>query len=149
MPSNKDIALFYSTKLKKILSLTIQNWKKIIQNQANRYRCVCSVEPTKSPSRGWGNLTTHVLTSHPDYATKKRSNQSVFPHTVTPKARTIFGWLEGVILNGVSFSFVENELNIKYSRLEKLSEKNFHEIFGTCDRELKNEVQTTFHQSLL
>ena len=122
MPSNKDIALFYYAKL---------------ENQANRYRCVCGVERTKPPSSGWGNLTTHVLTSHPDYA---REMTSVFPHTVTPKTRTVFRWMEWVILKGVSFSFVENELKIKYSRLENYRKKTFIKYLALATERVEKRI---------
>ena len=80
MPSNKDMALFYS-----------QN----IGN--NRYNSVCGVERTKAQSSGYSNLLSHIFSCHSNFLKEMTDNKKPLSFgTVSAKAKKVFGWKEWV-----------------------------------------------------
>lgn len=92
------------------------------------FRCNECAKTYKSP-HGNSNLIAHAST-HPGWLDKicagKTANGALnkfVVKTVSPKAKNVFGWIEQCVMLDRPFSFVEDPMVRRYTKLESISEK--------------------------
>jgi hypothetical protein len=88
-----------------------------------KFKCSCGTTRTQNLKKGLTNLISHIKNDHKDWEEvmnnkKKDQPQSVF---VNRKGNLIFNWMEWVIMDNHSFSFVEKKLTKKHTNLEPIS----------------------------
>ena len=103
--SHKDIALHYFRKVDDAV------W------ECNE----CKFRRKQIPGSGYNNLYTHITAKHTDYREKVLSSNLKLTFLASPRAVNIYGWMEWVVMNGLPFSFVENDYNKKYTSLNPIS----------------------------
>jgi hypothetical protein len=89
----------------------------------SKFKCSCGVSRTQDLKKGLTNLISHIKNDHKDWeevmnSKKKEHPQSLF---VNRKGSNIFNWMEWVIMDNHSFSFVEKPLTKKHTKLEPIS----------------------------
>ena len=81
----------------------------------------------KKQGTGWTNLMTHIRAQHENQPEAKTSQMTLnFMHC--KKSENLYGWLEWVCINLKPFSFVEDELTRKYTKLENVSRNTLERI---------------------
>lgn len=88
-----------------------------------KFKCSCGTTRTQDLKKGLTNLISHIKNDHKDWeevmnSKKKDQPQSLF---VNRKGSNVFNWIEWVIMDNHSFSFVEKPLTKKHSKLEPIS----------------------------
>ena len=116
-PSHKDVAKFYFEKL-----------------EDNKFKCRKCGITRKQTGSGYENLFSHVENKHKNYHHDMNSDISKLSFHYSVKTTTIFGWLEWIIMNGNSFSFVDNEYNKKYSNLNSITRPTFMKYLNELTR---------------
>jgi hypothetical protein len=86
---------------------------KTSKNQTE-FQFICSCGATRSQilTKGVHNLLSHITKEHPDWEDIMNNNND---------GAKVFNWMELVIMTNQTFSFVENPLIRRHSRLEPIS----------------------------
>ena len=95
----------------------------------------------------WTNLMTHIRAQHENQPEAKTSQMTLnFMHC--KKSENLYGWLEWVCINLKPFSFVEDELTRKYTKLANVSrntlEKYLHLTATTVEKRIARELPESF-----
>ena len=90
---------------------------------------------------------THIRAQHENQPEAKTSQMTLnFMHC--KKSENLYGWLEWVCINLKPFSFVEDELTRKYTKLENVSrntlEKYLHLTATTVEKRIARELPESF-----
>ena len=90
---------------------------------------------------------THIRVQHENQPEAKTSQMTLkFMHC--KKSENLYGWLEWVCINLKPFSFVEDELTRKYSKLGNVSrntlEKYLHLTATTVEKRIARELPESF-----
>ncbi len=110
-----------------------------------KFKCQCGNTRTQNLKKGYGNLISHIKEQHTDWEkimeAKRLNSSSKLTKFINKKAATIFGWMEWVIMANLPFSFVENDLTIKYTTLESICAKTFSKYLRLLALEVENKVR--------
>lgn len=116
--SAKEIAQTYFTLIKEEIK---ENKKTGV------FECKCGNKRTQLVNKGYTNLASHVISSHPDYlevmASRNKEKQAKNPiyKFVAAKSTLVFNWLELVIELNLPFTFVESRIVRKAVKYEDIS----------------------------
>ena len=88
-----------------------------------KFDCSCGTTRSQDFKKGLSNLVSHIKNDRKDWeevmnSKKKDQPQSLF---VNRKGNNVFNWMECVIMDNHSFSFVEKPLTKKHTKLEPIS----------------------------
>ena len=115
--TSKEIAMTFFKKIREDVS-----GGKII----GRYQCCCGKERSQEISKGYSNLSTHVISTHPNYkdsmSARNKNNQekNSISNFVTTEAELVFNWLEMITELNLPFTYVENQIfrnAVKYDEI--------------------------------
>ena len=95
----------------------------------------------KPKNTGCSNLFAHIKSQYPkeNLCDSSQSKISIAP-TVTKKSSNIYGWLNWVCSSLKPFSFVEDELNREYSKLEPISVNSLKKYLGLVTKEFEKRI---------
>lgn len=137
-------------------------------NNPQLFRCILCPENAKpkkqQDSKGYGNLKAHIQQIHNDVATKMlqkyteenlhadQMDISNFLVRASPRAHSIYGWLQNVINCHLPFSYVENKYVRAASNLQPITRKTLvkymtlttNHVFKMLDEELPNSFGIVF-----
>jgi hypothetical protein len=84
-----------------------------------KFQCTCGTTRTQDLKKGLTNLISHIKNDHLDWEQVMNSKKNDRPESlfVNRKGSTIFNWMEWVIMDNHSFSFVEKSLTKKHTKL--------------------------------
>ena len=93
------------------------------QQTKSKFKCSCGTTRTQDLKKGLTNLISHIKNDHKDWEEVMNGKNKVGPQSlfVNRKGSMIFNWLEWVITDNHSFSFVEKPLTKKHTKLEPIS----------------------------
>ena len=121
-------ALFYHIPMyttREIVSTFFEDVPKNSKGEQtnSRFKCTSGTTRTQDLKKGVTNLISHIKNDHKDWeevmsSKKKTGPQSLF---VNRQGNIIFNWMEWVIMDNHSFSFVEKTLTKKHTNLEPIS----------------------------
>ena len=100
-------------------------FKFFTKTEEGVFKCQCGKIRKQTKASGYSNLLSHIHQAHKNYNEIMAQSNNVLGFKVSEKASSIYGWLEWIIMGSHPFSFVENELNNKYSNLPPISKKTF------------------------
>lgn len=127
---------------------------KNVENKPNCFLCrSCNdgSERKQPPGKGYTNLMSHIMTTHPDHlqvveAKRKDPNYSIFK--MNPKAVLVFSWLQWIVDCNLPFTFIEHETTRKYSNLNNLDietlKKWMFELAVELDQTIKELLPEKF-----
>ena len=93
-----------------------------VEGEDSKWACACGKVLVQKVNTGYTNLVSHVRTTHPDWlqqqlATQPQITNHTTTRTTTKNANNMYAWLEWVCVGLKPFSFVEDELTRKYTKL--------------------------------
>ena len=102
------------------------------------FKCRCGKLRKQAKSAGFQNLISHIFSDHKDYVADMTSNfSSLGSFVLDKKTETIYGYLEWVIMAELPFTFVENDLTRKFSKLGVLSRSTFMKYLQGVTKEVE------------
>jgi hypothetical protein len=103
-----------------------------VSGYSSKCRC-CSTLLSSKSNNGYNGRESHIKTAHPkeykDFKSKYDNNQHgqmdsyVVKSSSSPASKKIYGWLDWIISNDFTLTFVDNPVNRKYSALESITYK--------------------------
>ena len=89
----------------------------------SKFTCSCGTTRSQDLKKGLTNLISHIKSDHKDWEEVMKSKKKTGPQSlfVNRKGNLIFNWMEWVIMDNHSFSFVEKTLTKKHTNLEPIS----------------------------
>ena len=100
----------------------------------------CKVRRKQITGSGYNNLYTHITAKHTDYREKVLSKNSKLTFVASPRAVNIYGWMDWVVMNGLPFSFVENEYNKKYTSLNPISRPTLMKYLELVEEKVEQKI---------
>ena len=109
------------------------------------FKCRCGKLRKQAKGAGFQNLISHVFSDHKDYVADMTSNfSSLGSFVLDKKTETIYGYLKWVIMADLPFTFVENDLTRKFSKLGVLSRSTFMKYLQGVTKEVEMIIKKQF-----
>ena len=126
-----------------------------VDGHENKHKCKgCGILRTQRLKSGYSNLKEHLNTVHPDWADTLRmfyaqggGPMDLYVAQISPKAKTIHGWLEWTIIGNQPFSFCEGKLNRKYSTLSDMDSQTLMKYMKLTADKVRDKVTATLPNS--
>jgi hypothetical protein len=108
-------------------------------------RCKCGWNGKYMSNKGYTNLQSHIVASHPDYINLGHDlerNQRLLMESFYPKkVRTYWGWLDWVIGDLLPFRFVEKERARIHSNLDNISLDSFMNVLKSLVEVVETQIR--------
>ena len=134
--SSKELATTYFEEIES---------KEVGNKTVTTFKCRCGTKRSQDLKKGYVNLVSHIKNQHLDWqeimnAKKKiTDNQNPF---LNRKAGTYFSWLEWIILDNLSFTFVERPLTRKNTKLEAIGVVSLMKYLKQLTVEVERKVSS-------
>ena len=88
----------------------------------SKFKCTCGTTRTQDLKKGLTNLISHIKNDHKDWEEVMNSKKKDQPVSlfVNRRGNNIFNWMEWIIMDNHSYSFVEKPLTKKHTKLEPI-----------------------------
>jgi len=109
-----------------------------------KFKCSCGTTRTQDLKKGLTNLISHIKIDHTNWMEVMNSKKKDHPVSlfVNRKGNNIFNWMEWVITDNHSFSFVENPLTKKHTKLEPISVDTLMKYIKLVTEAVEKDVAT-------
>ena len=84
--------------------------KQVGSKTITTFKCQCGTERSQDLKKGYINLISHIKNQHPDWnhiMDSRKDDQNPF---INRKASTYYSWLQWIIMDNLTFTFVEKPL---------------------------------------
>jgi hypothetical protein len=162
-PRNADrVSLFYLTiKIAMEAPGAKKNYKgkdvyscfyRPIVGEADKHACaICEKTRTQNISKGYANLLTHI-NSHDGWEVtmnaylannRVRGPMDAYIKIPSEKANKIFGWLDWIISDNLSFIFCQKPLTRKYTKLGIMSVNTLKKYMTKLEHILREKIKAS------
>ena len=107
------------------------------------FKCKCGRSRKQKKGTDYMNLLSHIKCDHPDQknvVTQSENGQCKINDFFDVKSKTIFSWLEWIIMENREFSFCEKEYVRKYTNLKPISRTSLKKYINLLTHEVENEL---------
>ena len=116
----------------------------------NTWKCKCGEVFIQAWKTGWSISFEHIKSQHPKRnLCESMESRISFAPTITKKSLYIYGWLKLVYSSLKPFSFVEDELNCGYWKLEPFSVNSWKKYMGLVRKEVEKRIAAKLTEKLV
>lgn len=107
--------------------------------------CSCGKERKQKAGSGYQNLVEHIKRAHPDWeelmSETAKGSKSNLTSLIDTKSSNIYGWIDWVVSQNFPFSFCENAINRKYTKLKPISTETLMKYMDLLVIEVEQHIR--------